>query len=217
MTLKNLLKRPYVLSDGDALALSERMRLTFMDNRADFESFDALFDATYAADWRTALDQAMTHVTDDSNVGHMQMLTNAIDQRMDACRLALKDLRYYADLAFEGDDRLAVFGFERASRTRSNPASHAVLMGTMHQLAVHFAPQLTAKGMSPVQIAALQTTATALLTAETDHELYKRMRVLATIERKESYIRMWSFPQRVMRAAEVVYAQVVELRSMFRI
>lgn len=215
--MKNLLKRPYPMSDADALTESERMRLSFLDHRTDFETFDSLFDATYASDWRNALDGAMGQVPDDSNKGQLQILTNGIDQRMEQCRLALKDLRYYADLAFEGDDRLTVFGFERANRTRSNPAHHAVVMRTMHRLALHFAPQLTAKGMTAAQIQALSDTATALLDAETEHELYKRMRVLATVERKEAFIGMWAFAQRVMRAAEVVYVQMAELRGLFRV
>jgi len=208
-------QRPYNCTDSEAITISDTMRGHFETYQADFLTIDSSFDTTFINDWKNATDQALHMPTDETKVDLQQHAQSLVDKAMEDCRKALGDLRYFADRAFGNSGRYGVFGFERAQRTRNVVANHVVLMMGMWRLATRFATPLGDQGMTPAQIAALRFTAMNLLEAEMDHEEQKRLRILATVERIELGIYMWSFVQRTQRAADVVFADDAVKRALF--
>jgi len=209
--------RPYTITDSEAITTSDRIKGHFADHQPDFLALDPDHDATFLANWETATTNALRCPTDETTVDLQQHANAQVAQRMDDCRKALNDLRYYADMAFGKVDMYAVFGFERNERTRHSPANHVVLMLSMHRMAQRLSTELMFQGMTPAQIQALQDTAMALLDAEANHEDHKRLRVMATVQRKLIFLRMWDFVQRVLRAAEVVFSDDGVKRGLFRV
>jgi hypothetical protein len=210
-----MIDRPYTYTDPEAIQRCESMLLAFDDHMADFQALDPSFDATFRNDWRAAIDACIAYPTDESTLDLQKGHGQTINEAMEQCRLALADLRYYANKAYGTKGRYRVFGFERHNKLRGSTANYAVFMHTQHRLALRFQPDLAAKGMTALQIHALLITATALWDAEVGQETFKRERILHTVERSEAFRHLWSFVQRLQHAADAIFENDAVGRGLF--
>lgn len=207
--------RPYQMTDPQAIQRCESMLLAFDDRMADFQTLDPEFDATFRSNWRAAIDACVAYPSDESTLDLQKGHGQTIDQCMEQCRLAVSDLRYYANKAYGTKGRYRVFGFERHNKLRGSTANYAVFMHTLHRLALRFQSELAAKGMTVAQIDALLISATALWDAEVGQETFKQERMLYTVERSEVFRHLWSFVQRLQHAADAVFENDAVGRALF--
>jgi len=207
--------RPYSHSDAQALTIAARLCKVYEEFMPEFETHDPDLGTDFRDAWQQAIEDATNMPTDETTVDDQQISAAATEEAMAACAAAVRDLRYYASLAFKEKDDLNVFGFERLSKLRHAPANYAVAVRTMHLLALDHAAELAAKGMTPAHTQALPDTANALTDAEVQHEYKKRIRLRITVQRKRAFIHMWSFVQRIQLAADVVFAEDEVKRGVF--
>jgi hypothetical protein len=213
--MNNSYQRPYTYSDPEATTIATRICELHTRHMARFTAFDPELGPAFSAAWRQTIADAIATTTDETARDHLQMLSTITDDRMAQCARAARDLRYYVELAFGSTPVLRAFGFARLSRQRHAPAQYAVSMRTLHRLAQQFATELTAQGLTPAHLQALADTATALLQAEEEQELYKCQRMLLTQHRKDTFTALWAFVQRTQRAAQVIFAEEDEMRQLF--
>jgi hypothetical protein len=209
------IKRPYIYTDGKALTIAARLCGLYAEHLSDFEAHDPDLGTAYHDAWKAAIDLAMNMPTDETTVDDQQISAAITAEKMTLCAAAVRDLRYYAALAFDGDEEQNVFGFERLSKLRHAPTAYAVAVRSMHLLAQDYAIELGDQGMTPAHMQALLDTANVLIDAEVQHEFKKRIRVRTTIQRKRAFVRVWSFVQRIQLAANVLYAEDEVMRGLF--
>jgi hypothetical protein len=125
------------------------------------------------------------------------------------------DLRFFAQKAFGTRGYYKVFNFKLHDRMTRQPANYIIYLKVQHALALQFASQLSAKGMTPVQMAAIATAADQLAAAELAQELFKRERLRLTVERKDLMARICAPVQALHRTAEVIYANDDRMRRKF--
>jgi len=207
--------RPYTHTDARALTIAAMFCKLYEERLADFEGFDPDMGTDFRDDWKAAIDHAMNMPRDETTVDVQQISAAETDQEMENCAAAVRDLRYYAARAFKGDEEFSVFGFDRLSKVRHAPVTYALVVRTLHGLALTYASELSAKGMTPAHTQALMDTANALYDAEVQYQLKKRLRVRTTILRKRAFVHVWSFVQRIQLAADVLYAEDEVQRGLF--
>jgi len=209
--------RPYRITDAAAVTHSAMRQTLFADYMADFVAFDSDFDTPFAQNWKDAIDLALDQSTDETIMDQMGIHTAHVNTAIKQARSTMADLRFFAQKAFGTKGLYKVFNFKLHDRMTRQPANYVIYLRVQHALAVEFAPQLSAKGMTPAQITAIATAAEQLQTAEVAQEKFKRTRLHLTLVRKDVMARMYGFDQSVNRAAEVVYAEDEVKRNLFRL
>lgn len=203
------------LPDPLAIRRAEQVLALFDDHQTVFEAFDPQFDAAYRAQWRTAIDAAISFPTDESTLDEQKGYLQAIEAQAKLAKQVVADLRYYAQKAFGTKGFYTVFGFGRSARSRFSTANHVVYLHSLHRLAQHYSAQLMAQGMAAGQITALETVANHLLEAEVQQETYKRLRTERAVVRSQTMRHMWGFVQEVNKAALVVFANDPVVQGLF--
>ena len=184
---------------------------------ADFVDFDPDFDTPFAQNWTDAINLAVAQYTDETTMDQLSGYTADLNTAVKQARSTMADLRFFAQKAFGTRGMYTVFNFKVHDCMTRQPANYVIYLKVQHALAVEFATELTNKGMTPAQIAAIATAADLLQTAEVAQEKFKRTRLHRTLIRKDVMARMYSFDQSVNRAAEVIYAEDEVKRGLFRL
>ena len=209
--------RPYRITDAAAVQNSTVRQKLFTEYMADFVDFDPDFDTPFAQNWTDAINLAVAQYTDETTMDQLSGYTADLNTAVKQARSTMADLRFFAQKAFGTRGMYTVFNFKVHDRMTRQPANYVIYLKVQHALAVEFATELTNKGMTPAQIAAIATAADLLQTAEVAQEKFKRTRLHRTLIRKDVMARMYSFDQSVNRAAEVIYAEDEVKRGLFRL
>lgn len=211
-------QRLYPYTDADMKSIASTYRAQTADHLAAFQAFDPQLDATFLNDWKLAIEAAYDIPTDETIMDIMQSRTAHVNSSHAACMDAMRDLRYYASKAFaKTSSERALLNFNGLNKARHSISRTVVYMLAEHRAATELAAPLQAKGMLPAQIDALETTAQALLLAETDHEYHKHQRLMLTRKRVELGNHLWSFCQQVNQASKAVFASDETLLGMFEL
>jgi hypothetical protein len=213
----DLSTRPFRYSDPEALELSGTMRLQFLEDMALFEDYDPALDSGFATAWEAAIKACFDHDSHELMQERLGEYTLVLEGAVAQGSAAMADLRYFAQLAFGKTPQLAVFQFGQHDHVRRRTMAYPIYLRVQHGLALDHAAQLTAKGMTPAQIAALDAAATAITDAELVQERFKREILQATIQRNDLYSTMWGFPQAVNAAADVIFAAQPTKRGLYRL
>ncbi|MCF8256700.1 MAG: hypothetical protein K9J06_04055 [Flavobacteriales bacterium] len=215
--MEELNDRPYRITDAASVQNSTVRQKLFTEYMADFMDFDPDFDTPFAQNWTDAINLAVAQYTDETTMDQLSGYTADLNTAVKQARSTMADLRFFAQKAFGTRGMYTVFNFKVHDRMTRQPANYVIYLKVQHALAVEFATELTNKGMTPAQIAAIATAADLLQTAEVAQEKFKRTRLHRTLIRKDVMARMYSFDQSVNRAAEVIYAEDEVKRGLFRL
>jgi hypothetical protein len=206
------------LTDAEAIQNASVYKRVATDHWAALQAFDPSFDATFATDWQLAIDAAISIPTDESTVDLLAGFTKTVADRTEECIDAVRDLRYYAAKAFsKTSEEWAYLNLKGLSKARASSSKLAVYMFVLHRAATTLAAALTAVGMQPAQITALQSTAQNLLQADIDQEHHKHVRLGLTRQRVAKVNHLWSFCRQVNAASKTVFANDPTLLSLFEL
>jgi|GEM_PF-797937 len=208
-------ERPFRMPDVDAWSIARRRHDSFLEHQADFIAFDPDFAPPFATDWIAIIDSMIGLDEDKYIVMNQSELTTAVTEAIRQARSSMVDLRFFAQKAFGTRGYYKVFNFKLHDRMTRQPANYIIYLKVQHALALQFAAQLSIKGMTPVQMAAIATAADQLAAAELAQELFKRERLRLTVERKDLMYRIWAPVQSLHRTAEVIYANDDRMRRRF--
>lgn len=207
--------RPYRMPDQYAISLALALQNIFLEYQADFIAYDPDFAPPFADDWKALLNLGFELNKDEWVLEDQADRTTAVNTAIQLGRSSMVDLRFFAHKAFGTKGYYKVFSFKAHDRTTRQPANYIIYLRVQHTLALQYATQLSAKGMTPVQMAAIATAADQLAAAELAQELFKRERLRQTVERKDLMARIWEPAQRLHRTAAVIYADDKHLRGKF--
>ncbi len=203
------------IEDIATLEQAKVKRLHVEKRLSAFTAFDPSLDNAWLTIWQNEIKAFEIKDNDETYMDQMTIYTAEIKSETEKCLKALRDLRYYAGLAFGKRARYKSFGFNRMTRVAQSTPAFLVFMKVNHRLAISVQAQLIAKGMTAPQIDNINTVATALAEAELLQEQHKRNRLTATEERVESINRLWEFMSRASRAADVIFADDETVRALF--
>jgi hypothetical protein len=207
--------RPYRMEDVEAIATAIMRRERFLDHKDDFIAYDPDFAPPFADDWQTLIELSYQQDADEYVLIDQTDLTKAVNEAIQQGRASMVDLRFFAQKAFGTKGLYKVFNFKAHDRMTRQPANYIIYLRVQHALALQFATQLSVKGMTPAQMAAIATAADQLAAAELAQELFKRERLRLTVVRKDLMARIWAPVQALHRTAEVIYANDDLLRGRF--
>lgn len=208
-------RRPYDMTDPEAMTHCSAMLVAFEARQAQFAAHDPLFGGSYAADWKAAIDLCYATATDEAMQDLQRSHTQAVEGAQAQATTAMADLRYFAQRAFGSGGYYKAFRFADHARMRQSTPHYVLYLRTQYALAQELQAPLSAKGMTPAHMAALSTAADALAATDLAQELHKRRRMLGTVDRHDRLCAMWLFAQQANAAADVIYAQQPEVRGLF--
>jgi hypothetical protein len=210
--------RPYTQSDPEAVGQNRVAHELFTRHLADFSAFDALLDATFAAEWLATIESANQQPTDETMRDRLQGHTKAVTNATLECVRAANDVRYYTGKAFPGNtDILKEMGFPSQNRTKQSTPLYIIWMKVLHNRAVKYQDALTTAGMPDTAITTVMQTAVDLEQAELAQEVFKRDRLAATRTRELVHRNMWQFLSTVAEAAAIVYDEDLVKKELFAV
>ena len=205
------------MEDAVFIEQNRTIHKLFVDRLAAFTAFDANLDATYAANWLTAIGELEDHPSDELMRDEIQGTTNALAAQQKLCWAAVDDLEYYVKRAFPDNERkLREFAFPRTRTERDRGALKMVLnLFTMVRVANDYTAELTAVGMPAGLLPDFKNKTGSLGDAEITQEYTKCLRIRATEKRIVMYNTVYKYHKRVHEAAQVIYRDKPETKQLF--
>ena len=204
----NSIKRAYAISDSEMLEDSKTVHELYVNDMADFNNFDSLFDMQFANDWQNAYSLANDAPTDELYRDQIQGKTEKVVDAMAACRKKYNETKYYVKKAFPNS--LAIqqeFGLDDYDKARKSDLKLFEFMSRMHTIADKYKAELTdaAVGYTLAKISEIQALATILDTQNIDQEVYVKGQLTTTQDRVIKMNDVWGFRSRIAEAAKLIY------------
>lgn len=209
--------RPYVLSDQEATERCGTASVALNSHLAAFAAELPEFTPAYVADWRAQILAAQEFPTEEYNDDRSILLHNAVNDAVKAASAAVHPIRFFAHDAFGPAGYYRAFRFKEFNAQRSKPSALVTYLRALHRTAIKHQVALTAKGMTPAHLTALTAAATALATAEEEHEYFKNEKMAMAYERGQLHTAMWRTFQQVSRAADLVFMNDPIKRALFNV
>ena len=203
----NKTKRNYTVSDSEMLQDSATVHQLFVDDLADFTAFDPNFTATYAADWEADIDTALALPTDELYRDQIQVKTQTVQEKMQACRGKYIEVKYFVLKAFANNKAVQQeFGLDDYNTARQSDIKLQEFMLRMHQIATNYSAELIAAGYTATQITEILTLADELGTKNIDQEVFIKEQLTTTQNRIQSMNTVYEKRSLIAQAAKIIYA-----------
>lgn len=211
-------KRLYKGADSYMLERIETMLAEFEKYQADFEAMDAGMDASFLANWKTAMDNARKSLSDSYEVAEGEIMLATALTALQKCQLKYKDVKYFAGKAFPGNKQvLREFGEGTYLKVRYSPLRMVQFMEALHGVATKYNTELIASGYSQAAIDEIATLTGELREDNKAQQLKKKERPTETRKRIERLNTFYSFGQQAAGLAQLIYANNYARLHMFRL
>ena len=211
--------RTFQIEDAKLLQTSRTLHKQFEDRLTDFSTFDADFNATFANDWRAAIEAAEVHPTDETERDELQHRSSEVHRTLSIYLKKLDELEYYCHKAFDATDPdiILLFAFEQRSKALQSMSRFILWVMSMQNVYTAQLPQLTAAGMPAQLHTDLGAFFNTFLAAEIAQEEQKRLMKVSTRKRIAKLNAVFSFNQKVNRAAQVIYYSEPLKKALFKL
>ena len=200
--------RDFRISDQAMIDDGNTTSTLFSGDKADFIAFDKqTFDDPFLANWQAAITASENADTDEQYLDQQTGKTNAVAKDMDACREKYGKTKYFVLKAFPDDTAIQnEFGFNDYLSIRNSQTGLRKFMTTMNKVANKYKTQLNAVGFDQPAIDEILTLGQSLEDGDTDQEVFKKSRPVATQTRRSTHNATWAFRKQVADAAKIIYA-----------
>lgn len=204
---------------AELLQTSRTLHKQFEDRLRDFSTFDADFNASFANDWRAAIEAAEAHPTDETERDELQHRSNEVQRTLSIYLKKLDELEYYCHKAFDptDPDTMLLFAFEQRSKALQSMSRFILWAVAMKKFYNELLPQLQAAGMPAQLDTDLEQGFDDVLAAEVAQEQQKRLMKISTRKRIAKLNAVFSFNQKVNRAAQVIYYSEPLKKALFKL
>lgn len=193
-------------TDSQMLEFARIVHGYHVTDLADFTAFDPDFDAAWATDFLTAIDDAENFSSDNQLIDVVAQLTLDVEAKMKECRDFFQGMKYFIEKAFPNKPGTwNEFGYNDYQRSRQVQARMIQFMLDLHESATKYTAQLTAANFDGAKITQIQTLAQELQTLNTQQESAKGGRSTASNDRVILLNHAWAMTQTVRSAAKVMY------------
>jgi hypothetical protein len=193
-------------SEAYLLETAITLRGLFEIDLVQFSAFSTQFNATYLADFQTAIDNVFAFGTDETLQDQQAQLTNDVMAELRKCNQKYVEMKFFAERAFPGNtERHNEFGTDDYQKARRNQAQMLVFMDTMHAVAQRYKVQLIAAGATQAKIDEILTLKQSYETANRLQEIAIKQRSSAARERTILQNTLYGFVETVNSAAQIVF------------
>lgn len=208
--------RAYKGTDADMAASARVCHSLLLSDVSKFTAFDSTITATYADLFLTVINNADTVVADTAVLDMQVQKTVLIQTVMDQAKNKYADVKYFVHKAFPDSPATQnEFGLNGYKRARISPVQMIQFLDEMHKSSVKYQTELLAKGFSAAAVAEIETIRTALQTANTNQEIFKKQRQKLTAERITILNQCFAFVTEVNAAAQRVFKDDFAKRNQF--
>ncbi|HLG34863.1 MAG TPA: carboxypeptidase-like regulatory domain-containing protein [Bacteroidia bacterium] len=206
MAKKNQIRLLYNIADSKMYEESKTKRGFFLQDQADFETFDTDFTDPFAANWLLAINEAEAMPADEILDDQLKQLGDAVEDAMDDCRNKFQDSKYFIEKTFP--DNTSVwneFGYDNYNDVRRVQSKMVQFMKTFFNVATKYKVQLAAKGYPQGKIDEIELLRSALDDANQQQELFIGNLPVQTQERYKKNNAAWEIMVRVCTAGKRIY------------
>lgn len=206
MSTPKRILRNYGASDSQMLQFARLVHSYMETDLADFTAFDPDFDAPWAAELLTAIDNAENFSSDNQLIDVVAQLTLDVEAKMKECRQLFQGMKYFIEKAFPNKPGTwNEFGYNDYDRSRMVQARMIQFMLDLHESATKYETQLVAANFDIAKITEIQTLAQELQALNTQQESAKGDRATASNDRVILLNHAWQLVQTVRKASKVIY------------
>lgn len=202
------MSRNFNVPAGEMLTQSRAVRQLFIDDKALFAGLDADFNDPFAADWLASIEASEGYQTGEQREDAQMILTDQVLGDLKAARSAYKTAKFFVEKAFADQPSvLRLFGLDDFEEARDSQSKMATFLGTLHAncMSPVYNPALTAAGMTPAHIMAIQDAKNNFATENQTQDAFIMKTQVATRERDNQYNATFEFWQKVNRASKVIF------------
>ena len=194
------------------------MRQHFLNYITEFSNFDIDFNATFAANWLTSINECEGTETDETVMDQSAQNSADLAEAKKKGFLAADDLEYYVKKAFPGKKRvLDEFGFTERKKARAAQFNQHMWLTVMKKIADDYVSELASVGMPATVLPDLATKTANILEKETEQEYFKHLRIRYSRLRIDKLNKLYGFCVTVNSGAQSVFYDKPEERALFNI
>ena len=200
-------KRKYSFSDAVLVEHAKDILNLFVVDMADFADFDPDFNPTFATLWQDRINSAEDQLTNRILMNVQKQYTKDVLTAMENCRLYYKDVKYFAEKAFQHQPSIRnEFGFGTYAKVRSSQPLLIEFMRDLYNVANKYAVQLHNVNFDAAKIEHINHLANLLDQANREQNAYISGKQTITANRITVYNNLWAILVLVAEAAQTVYA-----------
>lgn len=178
----------------------------FISDKADFVLFDPDFGGNFQIDLEALIAVAEGKDTDEVIKDKTTQLTQAVETKMDLCRVKFQSSKYFIELAFPDNAALwKEFGYDNYKDARAKQPLMIQFMKNFYDKANHYSAQLIAKNYTQAMINEIWTRMDELDKANRAQNAWVNGRKKLTQERQIAYNKVWDTVVRICVAGQIIY------------
>jgi len=204
-----MFKQKFSKSFDDVLQQAYIFQSQFVDDQADFTAFSAQFMTPFETNFLTDIQTADAIPTYENDLNHQQILTVAVEEKMEECRVHFQKLMTYVRMVWPNSVPIHIeFGSKSYEKARY---SDKLLMNLLQDAEVtanltKYNADLVAAGFLQTDIDLLGTLATELTEANRVQERYKANSMERTEDRIEAFNKVWDTMVKLSNVSKSIYA-----------
>lgn len=203
------LARLYKVADAYMIQFAKALRLSFIDDQAQFETEDSNFATPFETDWLTAITTAESHPTDEQRKDQLEQLTATVQAEMTECRNTFQAAKRYIEKAFPNNrEAWNEFGYDDYGDIFHSQPQMIQFMKRFHSTAVKYSAQLSAPAVNfgAGRIAEIDTRRAALDAANDAQEDFNRSLPTLTRARIAAHNAVWNICTDVCGVGKMLFA-----------
>lgn len=202
----NVIVRNYPGSDANLAETARATHALLSIDLPQFTAFDSTITTAFVTQFLTAINAADVVVADSAVIDQQVQKTEIVITNMENAKNKYNDVKYFVSKAFPNSaGTQGEFGLNDYENARKSSPKMIQFLDEMHKAAVKYQTQLVAKGFSAAAIAEIQTIRTALLTANTNQEVFKKQRPKLTEDRIKVLNTCYDFVAQINAAGQLVF------------
>jgi len=200
--------RLFTKTDEEVLEQSDMLLEAFSENIGDFSSRFPDLNRRFAEEWQTTAATARSIAPDYAALADQSSETLKLEALMEQGRNIFQTTMLFVQLAYPNDlATYRLFGQSQYDAVRTNQLKFPVLLRTMYAQASKEPNKtaLMAKGLKEEEIAAIETTAQAIITQNAIQVNAKKTRTVAAADRIRALNTVWEKMALVCQCAKLVF------------
>lgn len=179
----------------------------FIQDKADFITFDADFSDPFGTEWLAEIMLAQTMPDDETVLDQQKQLTELVEEKMGLCRNKFQGSKYFIEKTFPGKKEIwNEFGYNDYEEARKSQVKMILFMEKFHTIAVKYAAKLIAKKYAQEKIDEIKNLGDELDAANLAQELFKGGRGVTSQDRQKQYNKIWEITTgTVCKAGKTIY------------
>lgn len=215
---ENIVKKHYNLSNAGMLEKAKGKFDLFVADKADFLAFDSAFGGTFQNEWQTAILVAESKDSDKVVLTKTRILSEAVEAKMDLCRVKFQASKYFIELAFPDNFALwTAFGYEDYAKAKNNHAVMIQFMENFYDEANAHHAELMAVNYTQAMIDEIWTRMDELDKATRAQNTWVNSRKKMTQQRQIAYNKVWDTVVRICVAGQIIYLSDAAKREQYLI